>query len=364
MDKNGLEYNANNNILRYLRITIFSFVIVWLFCVVEIFNVDDILMGVSLLICSLIMIIPMIICHYMDMHKAWVKYMILFFVIVAISFINSVLTYHTVLSFVLPLFFATQYGNKKIIYYTYILTVIGLSISVMVGYYYGICDANMLILTNDSYSHYINDTLNTILPISINFNPLITLSLYFILPRSMILLVLIPIMQDIISTISSNAIHIEKLKLENEIDKPTRFYNKHKFNEMINQYYPTISQVGVIFWDVNNLKTINDKYGHSYGDLLISNISSSIYELGNNNRKIYRIGGDEFVMILENPGSFEIADIIEIWNEKLIEQNQISKFPLSASIGFSQGNGKDIKCLIKHADKMMYEDKKQFHSSN
>lgn len=80
---------------------------------------------------------------------------------------------------------------------------------------------------------------------------------------------------------------------------------------MIETYYPEVHRLAAIFWDANNLKYVNDKYGHAAGDVLIQTLSSVLYELSTDRRKVYRVGGDEFVMIIENPVETEIESMIE-----------------------------------------------------
>ena len=53
--------------------------------------------------------------------------------------------------------------------------------------------------------------------------------------------------------------------------------NKNKYEEMVKTYYPYIDNIRAIFWDLNNLKMINDTYGHDYGDKAIERLSSVLY---------------------------------------------------------------------------------------
>lgn len=48
-------------------------------------------------------------------------------------------------------------------------------------------------------------------------------------------------------------------------DAKTKVFNQNKYEEMAAEYYPTIEEISVLFWDLNNLKMINDRLGHSMG---------------------------------------------------------------------------------------------------
>ena len=139
----------------------------------------------------------------------------------------------------------------------------------------------------------------------------------------------------------------------------TGLYNRNKYLNMIEETYPAIDQVGVIFWDVNNLKTTNDTLGHDKGDALIINISSIIMALTAVNRKAYRVGGDEFVMIVENPQKGELDAVVRKWEELCSLKSQALELDLTSAVGYSCGDGKSIKSVIKEADQAMYLDKQQ-----
>ena len=61
---------------------------------------------------------------------------------------------------------------------------------------------------------------------------------------------------------------------------------------MVSMYYPNVNNITVIFWDLNNLKIINDTYGHEYGDKALSALASVLYAHSDEQcRRVYRFGG-------------------------------------------------------------------------
>lgn len=82
-------------------------------------------------------------------------------------------------------------------------------------------------------------------------------------------------------------------------DMLTDLYNRNRYMEAIRAYQEGHRiKVGVAFIDVNGLKKVNDRYGHEAGDALIRKTASCIHSLFP--ETAFRIGGDEFVIILHN----------------------------------------------------------------
>ena len=128
---------------------------------------------------------------------------------------------------------------------------------------------------------------------------------------------------------------------------------------MITKYYPAVDRLAVIFFDLNNLKKINDESGHAMGDYVIEKLASFVNSHSNDFRRVYRIGGDEFVMVLENPVDGEAEEIIASTREQLVQHNQTGPVEISSAMGFAYGKGSDVLEIVKEADEKMYENKRQ-----
>ena len=120
----------------------------------------------------------------------------------------------------------------------------------------------------------------------------------------------------------------------------------------------------VVVCDINQLKVINDDFGHEEGDKLITLVSKTLQDIFSN-EKIYRIGGDEFVVIGKDVDySVRISDL----KAKLeVSSHKIGDFPASVSAGFSvfdKDNDPDFSHVFNRADKLMYEDKKVFYQTH
>lgn len=229
----------------------------------------------------------------------------------------------------------------------------------MCGYYYGLCDANMLALTNTVKDNYIDPETGLLLFRDPNPNPWGTLPLYYVFPRALVLYAFVPVMKHITEVISNNAVREAELKKLSEMDSMTQLYNRNKYNDMLNNVYPKLDRVGVIFWDVNGLKKINDNMGHEYGGFAISAIAGSVLENLAENTRAYRVGGDEFVVIMEKAEEADLREMIRRTNDSINRKNKASKVFISAAFGFAIGSGKEIEKVITDADANMYAEKQR-----
>ena len=183
--------------------------------------------------------------------------------------IISVLSYHAVLLYVFPLLYAVQYRKKFVIWYAYTVNLITITLSSIFSFYYGICDLNILLQSQHVRNWYLDIITEDALHIPFNEDPMFVIIVFMIFPRSIILLVFTIMMQYNVIHNTQDAIRIAQLTHDKDTDTNTRVYNKNKYTEMIETYYPNIYTVGVAFWDLNDLKKINDTYGHSMGDRAI-----------------------------------------------------------------------------------------------
>ena len=154
----------------------------------------------------------------------------------------------------------------------------------------------------------------------------------------------------------------DKLREVAEIDSLTELPNRHCYNEFLRKEIISDKSTCVFLLDINNLKYTNDTYGHAKGDELIKNASSCIKEcfLNQEGKNCYRIGGDEFVAIVDNINEDEIEKLIQEFDEKQKQYN------VSIAIGYSYCNHvKEIgyEKLIMDADKKMYINKELYKKS-
>ncbi|WP_036611136.1 GGDEF domain-containing protein [Oribacterium sp. P6A1] len=126
-----------------------------------------------------------------------------------------------------------------------------------------------------------------------------------------------------------------------------------------------INQFGIMMMDVNYLKKINDTYGHKYGDILIQNFCAIVCDSFVHS-PIYRIGGDEFAIILQKRDLENADKLIQNFekalNERAAGQDAKPWEAPSAAIGvayFDMNTDTGVEDVFRRADDAMYQRKKE-----
>lgn len=112
----------------------------------------------------------------------------------------------------------------------------------------------------------------------------------------------------------------------------------------------------VAFIDIDNFKTINDTFGHMFGDMVLRSISQNIQKHIRKTDIIARVGGDEFALLLPEVDSDTARAAISKMQQKLIEEMITNKWPVTFSIGVITMNAPQLTVdeILGIADKMMY----------
>lgn len=161
----------------------------------------------------------------------------------------------------------------------------------------------------------------------------------------------------------------EALKLEKEhlamFDSMTGLLNSGTVQNKINDILASDKGLGsaMLVIDVDNLKTINDSFGHQAGTTAICSVSNSLKKMFQATDILGRYGGDEFVVFLKGfDGGREQLEkklhsvLREISSQKIIEQNDLK---VSCTIGaaFATAETKGFETLFMRADKALYQAK-------
>lgn len=144
------------------------------------------------------------------------------------------------------------------------------------------------------------------------------------------------------------------LMLESQRDSLTNLLNRRAYDYRC-EHIEEASPVGILFLDLNALKYTNDHYGHKAGDDLLISLADLLRKNFRGDI-IYRISGDEFVVIIEGIAEESMMTRAEELH-RYIEKMEL---PI-ASMGYSHGLGKQIGTLIQQAEKKMYIDKNKFY---
>lgn len=166
----------------------------------------------------------------------------------------------------------------------------------------------------------------------------------------------------------------KELYLMARTDSLSGLANRNSLNEYLERLIPTMQrnekEFAFLFLDIDHFKTVNDSLGHNIGDELLKNISSIIRKTLRPSDFIARVGGDEFVIIIQEYKSYiELSNIIQRIQDYLSQPWLIQTHPInigcSIGVAFYPKDGEDIVSLMKNADIAMYEAKKlgrnQYH---
>lgn len=155
----------------------------------------------------------------------------------------------------------------------------------------------------------------------------------------------------------------EKFRYTSNTDELTRCYNRRAYEEDINKLDLTKEWVYVSM-DINGLKNANDFFGHAAGDELIRAAADCMKNSFSEHGKVYRVGGDEFVVIItKDIPQFEnllraFEQRVESWHGEFVES-------MAVSYGYvfsSERKWNSIFDISKASDERMYESKKQYYT--
>lgn len=159
-----------------------------------------------------------------------------------------------------------------------------------------------------------------------------------------------------ISSVMIRAQKEEQLRYMGYVDTLTNLYNRNKFiHDTDSMKENNEGRIGIVYFDLNGLKEINDKNGHNAGDETLKNLADMIVEIFGE-YKCYRVGGDEFVVICSDIAESDFMKKIDT----IAEHMDASDY--SAAMGYSYSEApRNIEKIVRDADEIMYKDKKFFY---
>lgn len=166
-------------------------------------------------------------------------------------------------------------------------------------------------------------------------------------------------------TIMRLKLEIEKLEKESHIDPLTKSYNRRVLSKDLQEILHAIDNknldMHLIIFDADDFKNINDAYGHIAGDKTLIFLSKLLQSSVRKGTRIYRYGGEEFIIILNRSTLDETEQITsriikEIDESKLLYKGHNIHLTVSAGIA-SCKNGDTPEEIIERADKALYQAK-------
>ena len=145
---------------------------------------------------------------------------------------------------------------------------------------------------------------------------------------------------------------------QTQIDSLTGLFNRETLFQDIERMGHSIT--GIIEFDMNGLKYLNDNFGHTEGDKGLKTVADIAKKVAKKDMYIYRVGGDEFAVLAVNSSEEDIKDTIAKFTEEL------SKTSYYCSVGYSYRGHRDVSFneLNKEAEKQMYKAKDEFYKNS
>jgi diguanylate cyclase (GGDEF)-like protein/PAS domain S-box-containing protein len=153
----------------------------------------------------------------------------------------------------------------------------------------------------------------------------------------------------------------EKLKEQAYYDELTNIYNRKAFNERIKERLDLFERYQTNFciamYDIDDFKFINDTYGHDIGDKVLKELSNKVKTIIRKTDLLFRVGGEEFVIIFPEISLDEAYKIVEKIRINISDMN-IIKTKVTISIGITQSKiGDKSNSIYAKIDKLMYKSK-------
>lgn len=153
------------------------------------------------------------------------------------------------------------------------------------------------------------------------------------------------------------------LIIKAEKDQLTGLYNKITTEQLITDFLNCPDHLeqchALMIIDVDDFKTVNDKLGHLYGDIVLASLADALKPVFRDSDIIGRIGGDEFFVFLKNMPDYKIAqtkakEICGLFQKTYTENNVSCSISASVGIALFPEHGQDMKTLYKNADSALY----------
>ncbi len=157
---------------------------------------------------------------------------------------------------------------------------------------------------------------------------------------------------------------LEKLALQDNLTKlPNRLFLLEYTDTLFALHKSTNTKIAFIYIDLDRFKAVNDAFGHHIGDELLVKFAQRLHSFLDPDQKLIRIGGDEFLLILENFSVSRIERVAESALQCIQESFNVSgkEINISASLGvaYYPEHGDNLQDLLINAEAAMMQSKEQ-----
>lgn len=149
----------------------------------------------------------------------------------------------------------------------------------------------------------------------------------------------------------------------------TSMKNRQSFEKQLKEDDKNINDFNS-YWaisiDLSDIKYVNNNFGYSHGDKLIQNLADSIEDTFEDIGNCFRIGGDEFIILIKNEPKEKVERYIELFQSVVSSYNKLHDIKMITSLGYDSykfGYDKSIFDLVSRTDYIMCKNKRRFKTS-
>ena len=356
------EEKPNHYSMIALLCCIVIILLCWILDEIGIFRVgkDEMRVGAAITFATAAVPVSMLLFNKAAYSYPSTKYYIVVAVGIYTFTVGTLLTFHTTIMMLFPMLIAMLYRSKRVGIIAAAASFFSATFAPVLGYMLGTWDIDLfkeLILIGTNGTTVIEGAYDAITLLSIG-----KILLYIVFPRLLMI--------GSCTLLMFYIIQIGEKHVENQIelfrvshrDYLTGLLNQNCYKEIL-QSAVSDRDIGVVFFDVNNLKSLNDTRGHEYGDLLLKRCAKSILDVCDDvNAYGFRLGGDEFLLLLLDADEFALNEKITAWKgalEAINRENETAFEGLECSMawGVARGSLCQLEEVTDLADKAMYANK-------
>ena len=202
------------------------------------------------------------------------------------------------------------------------------------------------------------------LQVVVMYNTYLDLLLQVILGYAMVVLLMEDAKRDVDTAHSDLAQAHEQLRTASFHDTLTGALNRRAFVEGVGLDEAHASGGSVVALDLDNLKLVNDSFGHAAGDRLLRRLAEVVRSIVRPSDTLYRWGGDEFLLVMPGARALDVQprveDVIAQSNLLRVRESKADHLRLLVSVGAADFTGpEDLELAIERADNAMYAQKAQ-----
>src|SRR3954447_10357065 len=148
------------------------------------------------------------------------------------------------------------------------------------------------------------------------------------------------------------------LREDATLDPLTGLYNRKALRRRFDELSGQGAEIAVVVLDVDHFKAVNDTYGHQRGDVVLQAVAYEMRSILREGELIYRLGGEEFLVLLPGVGEREATEVAERLRVGVAAARPAG-LDVTVSLGVSSGAGGDeYGTLFEQADAALYEAKR------